>query len=200
MKSVRVSVFTFAALLGGVAISAHAADCQTAEFSDSVLAKFPNIRQACLGVIQSGDEQRAVFKTKLVKVYPDDRVQVLIALPDGTYSKPRTIATSPDFRAVVNGKPVRVQQLPVDQEITAYIKVQEPAIALAPAEPTTPVVFSPLTAEQPSHVASAKMPRTGGNRFNLVWLGLALAITGNAVSLLLTYVSRRRLANFAAQD
>ena len=203
MNPLKTSVCMFAVLLCGATMSAHAANCQTVEFSNEVLAKFPNIRQACLGVIQSGDEQRAVFKTRLVKVYPfpDNRVQVKIAMPDGSYTEPRTITTSPNFRAVVDGKPVRVENLATDQDVNVYIKVQEPMIALEPAEPTAPTVFSPLSAEQPTHVASAaKMPRTGGNRLNLLWVGFALAIAGNGLSLLLTYVLRRRLSNFAAVD
>jgi len=203
MNFLKTSVCTFAALICGATMNAHAADCQTVEFSSEVLAKFPNIRQACLGVIQSGDEQNAVFKTRLVKVYPfpDNRVQVKIALPDGSYTEPRTITTSPNFRAVVDGKPVRVEDLSVDQDLNIYIKVKEPMIALAPAEPAAPTVFSPLSAEHPTHVASAaKMPRTGSNRLNLLWLGFAFAIAGNGLSLLLTYVLRRRLSSFAALE
>ena len=201
MNSLQASLSALALVVSGSVTSAYAADCQTAQFSDEVVARFPNIRKACLDVVDVNGEQRAVIKTKLTKVYPypDNRLEVRVALPDGTYSKPKVITTKPDFRAMVNGKPVRAENLPINQELTAYVKVEEPAIALAPAEPSQPAEFVPLTPERPAHVAAA-MPRTDGNRFVLLWFGLAFAVAGNAASLLLTYTSRRRIAGIGAQE
>ena len=39
----------------------------------------------------------------------------------------------PEFRVKVDGKPVSVRNLAVGQELTAYVKVSEPVIALEPA-------------------------------------------------------------------
>ncbi len=50
------------------AANAQQSKCQTVQFSDSVLQRFPHAREACLDVITRNGEEYAVFKADLLRV------------------------------------------------------------------------------------------------------------------------------------
>ena len=130
-RSTYLSVIGVTALLGGASVPALAADCATAQFSDTVLARFPNIRLVCSEVIEKEGQQYAVVKGDLVRT-GNNAVYMKFKLADGTKSDTRKIETRPEFRVKVDGKPVSVRNLAVGQELTAYVKVSDPVIALEP--------------------------------------------------------------------
>jgi hypothetical protein len=147
--------------MGAIAISpAQAATCQNAQYDPDVLAKFPNIAKACSEIISKDGEDYAVVTARLDRVDPSGRVQVRVKQPDGTYSKNISIRPRPDLKVLVDGKPARVQDLAANQEITAYVKVREPQMALAPADPQERYVFIPI--EEPQAQLAAALPATAG--------------------------------------
>ena len=102
----------FAAFAGG----ANAADCATAQFSDTVLERFPNIASACQDVIEKDGQMYAVIKSDLVRT-DRDALFVRVQMPDGSRSQTRRIPVSRDFRVVINGRPVGLDQVAVGQEL-----------------------------------------------------------------------------------
>jgi hypothetical protein len=183
----KASLFTIAAsaVLAITAIpaaNADPADCQTAQFSSEVLAKFPNIAKTCLDIINKDGQDYAVVKADLVRTRPG-AVTVRVKMPDGTRSDSMIIRTAPGRRVLVDGKEVRVEDLAVGQEITAYVKVTQPEIALAPVEPTAPIESSPMeeAAPAPAETASTAttMPTTASPfpAIGLAGFGLILAGT-----------------------
>ena len=192
MKSYLAPSLLVLALVAPVVGAQQPAVCQRVEFSQDVLTRFPNIRQACLDVIQKGGQEFAVVRADLVRVR-DRRVTVRVRLPDGTRSEPRTINVARDFRVNVNGASTRIEDIGVGQEITAYVNVKDPGIALAPAEPTETVVFTPVTAEpEPEPVATAEpeMPKTATALPLMGTFGLGLLALGAAFAFM-----RRRGTN-----
>lgn len=192
MKSYLAASSLVLALVPAVAGAQQPAACQRVEFSQEVLARFPNIRQACLDVINKDGQEYAVVKADLIRVTAR-RMTVRVKLPDGTHSEPRAIHVEPGFRLNINGKPTRVDEVAVGQELTAYVHVRDPGIALAPAEPGEAVVFTPVPAEpEPDPVAStpAEMPKTATPLPLLGAFGIALLAFGAGFAFL-----RRRGTN-----
>ena len=181
-----ISIGSFAlALIPAVALAQQPAVCQRVEFSQEVLARFPNIRKACLDVINKDGQEYAVVKADLVRA-TSRRMTVRVKLPDGTHSDPIGINIKANARVNVNGQPTRIEDIAIGQELSAYVSVKDPGIALAPVEPSEPVVFTPMTAEpepEPAVAAATEMPKTatrlpllGTIGFVLLALGAGLAI------------------------
>lgn len=169
---------TLAAILIAVDGLAHAqnAACQSVQFSAEVLERFPRARASCLDVIQRGGEQYAVFKAQLLEVHGNN-VRIRVKSPDGTLGPAATLVTKKDRKVLIDGKPYAVSELAPDQEITAYVRVDEPAIALAPVTDTEPVESVPLPPQETgpvrlSSAAEPSMPETASS------LGL-LAVFGS---------------------
>jgi len=188
-RSTYLSFIGVTALLGGASVPALAADCSTAQFSDTVLARFPNIAKVCSEIIEKDGQQYAVVKGDLVRT-GTNAVYMKFKLADGTKSDTRKVETRPEFRVKIDGKPVSVRNLAVGQELTAYVKVSDPVIALEPAVDTEPLELSPIDAG-PAMVASNEtgdMPHTASALPGLGTLGaLLLAFAG-----MLTFFRLRR--------
>ncbi len=186
MKSYLAVSSLVLALVPAVAGAQQPAACERVEFSQEVLARFPNIRSACLDVINRDGQEFAVVKADLIR-RTARRMTVRVKLPDGTRSEPRGINVSPGFRLNVNGRPTRIEDIAIGQEITAYVSVRDPGIALAPADTAEPVVFTPVTAEpepEPAPVASEPAMPTTATQLPLVGvIGLALLALGAGLAL-----------------
>ncbi len=187
-RSTYLSIIGVAVVLGGVAAPALAADCANAQFSDAVLARFPNIRAVCSEVITKDGQEYAVVKGDLVRT-GNNAVYMKFKLADGTKSDTRKIQTRPEFRVKIDGKPVSVRNLAVGQELTAYVKVSEPMMALEPAEASDPVASYPMEEAGPAMAANtADMPRTASPMPAIASFGaLLLAFAG-----MLTFLRIRR--------
>jgi len=187
-RSIYLSIIGATAVLGGVAAPALAADCATAQFSETVLARFPNIRLVCSEIIEKDGQQYAVVKGDLVRT-GNNAVYMKFNLADGTKSDTRKIETRPEFRVKVDGKPVSVRNLAVGQPLTAYVKVSDPVIALEPAEASEPLASYPMEEAGPAMAANtAEMPATASPMPAVVSLGaLLLAFAG-----MLTFLRLRR--------
>jgi len=187
-RSTYLSIIGVTAVLGGVAAPALAADCATAQFSEAVLARFPNIRAVCTDVIEKDGQQYAVVKGDLVRT-GNNAVYMKFNMADGTKSDTRKIETRPEFRVKVDGKPVSVRNLAVGQQLTAYVKVSDPVIALEPAEPTESLASYPIQDAAPAMAASnVEMPHTASALPGVASLGaLLLAFAG-----MLTFLRVRR--------
>ncbi|HYJ42699.1 MAG TPA: hypothetical protein VEW08_18060 [Steroidobacteraceae bacterium] len=187
-RSIFLSIIGLTAVLGGVSAPALAADCSTAQFSEAVLARFPNIRLVCSEIIEKDGQQYAVVKGDLVRT-GTNAVYMKFNLADGTKSDTRKIETRPEFRVKVDGKPVSVRNLAVGQPLTAYVKVSDPVISLEPHEPTEPLASYPIEEAAPAMAAStAEMPATASPMPTVAGLGaLLLAFAG-----MLTFFRLRR--------
>ena len=158
-RFLHASAMSVLCTIGALAVSqAQAATCQNAQYDPDVVARFPNIAKACSDIVSKDGEEYAVVTARLDRIDPSGRVQVRVKQPDGSYSKRVSIRPRPDLKVLVDGKPARVQDLAENQEITAYVKVREPQMALAPADPQERYVFIPI--EEPQAQLAAALPAT----------------------------------------
>lgn len=152
-KFLRASAISVLCTIGAIAVSqAQSVTCQNARYESDLLARFPNIAQACSDIISKNGEDYAVVTARLDRVDPSGRVQLRVKQPDGNYSKRLSIRPRPDLKVLVDGKPARVQDLAANQEITAYVKVRAPEMALAPADRER-YVFIPIEEPQEQFAA-----------------------------------------------
>jgi hypothetical protein len=191
MKSLVTSAF--AALLLTFAIapdaSAQSSACQTVKFSDSVLQRFPRAREACLDVITRDGEQYAVFKADLLRV-SGNTARIRAKLPGGGSAPAQSIRFDPKRRVLVNGKGISPSQLAVGQELTAYVKVTEPAATLASDDEGAIATF-PFE-EEPERTASAEMPATAGPLPLIGTIGMLFLTIGAGLA---SWRRRTRLGN-----
>ena len=178
------------ALVPALAFAQQPAACERVEFSEEVLARFPNIRQACLDVINKDGQDYVVVKADLVRA-TSRRMTVRIKRPDGSYSDPIGINIKPNARLNVDGKMVGIQDVAVGQELTAYVRVKDPGIALA--SDTEVVEFTPVPATpepEPAPAAQAAAAPAPEMPTTATWLplagtvGLILLALGAGISLL----------------
>lgn len=177
------------ALIPAAAMAQQPAVCERVVFSDEVTARFPNIRAACLDVISRDGQEFAVVKADLVRA-TSRRMTVRVKRPDGTHTDPMGINIAPNARVNINGRMTPINEVAVGQELSVYINVKDPGIALA-SEAAGPVEFTPVTAEPepaPAPVAAAEpapeMPKTA-TRLPLVGtLGLALLALGAGLAIM----------------
>jgi len=155
--SAAIAVCTTGAM---TASHAQSVTCQNAQYDPAVLAKYPNLPKSCLEIVKRDGEDYAVVKARLDRVTAGGSAQVRVKQPDGSYAQRQTLKNPPNLRVLVNGKPAQLRDLAPDQELTAYVKVAGPAMALAPAEETTPLTLTPLEDEQPVERTAAALPST----------------------------------------
>jgi hypothetical protein len=135
--------------IGGPAYGQERPGCEGAQFSNEILGRFPDAEEACLDVISRGGQDYAVFKVQLDRVR-GNTLDVRFQKPDGSRGPRTSITAQPDFRVLVDGKPTAVRNLAANQELTAYVRVDRPMMALEPATPTqvwnvVPVVLVPAS-------------------------------------------------------
>ncbi len=184
---------SFALLFVCSASGAESPGCGAVEFSRKVLDRFPNVSRACLDVVSRDGDAYGVFKAKIVRVYDHgNAIDLRFELPDGSLSETRKLKTNPALRVMVQGKPTRVSDLVIGDQLMAYVKVREPELALAPAEPAIEpqyVELEEVTVSPPQLAATATMPSTAGYLSAIGLAGTVSLLLGAALS-----IRRRRRA------
>jgi len=183
MKSFATVGGILLALVSATALAQQPAACQRVEYSPEVLARFPNIKAACLDVINKDGKDYAVVKANLVRA-TSRKMTVRVKRSDGTLTDPIGVNVAPNERLNINGKPTAIQDVAIGQELTAYINVTDPGIALAQSDEAAPVEFTPVPATpepepEPAAVAAAtEMPKTATELPLLGTIGILLLALG----------------------
>jgi hypothetical protein len=144
MQRIGTLAVTAVVVLVAPNVWAQAPSCQTVEFSQRVVEALPDVRDLCLRIEEREGQQFAVVEAEVSRVYKSDAVQVRFKRADGSKSSTRYFKTAPERRFLIEGKPTRVQDLVVGQDLTTFIHVTEPVIAPEPvraSDPLDPVPF-----------------------------------------------------------
>jgi hypothetical protein len=148
MNATRVLLVSSLALTAAPTTWA-APTCKSVEYSQAVVEALPDVRELCLRVEERDGKKFAVVQAEVSRVHSKNALEVRFKRPDGSKSPARYFETAADRRVLVEGKPVRVQDLAVGQELTAYIQVQKPMIATEPVTKGDPLEPVPLETEPP---------------------------------------------------
>lgn len=176
-------IATLAVVLSGAVFAQNNAACQNMRFSDEVLARFPRAAEACLDVINRDGQNYAVFKAQLERV-SGNTLRLRFKQPDGTYAAATNVKVSPSRRVLVDGKPVPLSELAPDQELTAYVRVDKPVLALAPVSEAEPLEPQPMAAPEPALAGpEPAMPHTASPITLIALLGTFCCAVAGALNL-----------------
>jgi hypothetical protein len=150
MKSLGfLLVAAFVLLVVAAQAPAQSPTCKTAEYSEAVIEALPDVRDLCLRIEKREGNEFAVVQAEVSRVHRQDALEVRFKRPDGSKSPSRYFKTAPERRILVEGKSMRVQDVTVGQELTAYIQVRKPVIAAEPALPGDPLDPAPIETHAP---------------------------------------------------
>jgi hypothetical protein len=183
-------------LLAGAAFSTQASaqgNCPDIDFASQLTQQYPNISNACLGVVTRNGEPYAHFMAEIDGV-SGNRVRVKFRHPDGSYGPIQSVDTDPTQRVEINGRQYRYRDLSRGQQLDVYVPpdLWEFHIAetqdFAQAEEVN--IVSPVMAQADTSPSSPQtLPRTGG----LMPLFGALGGLLTAAGIALTAIRRRYL-------
>jgi LPXTG-motif cell wall-anchored protein len=185
MKLTSICATGVLCTIGALTSHAQTLTCENAQYDPALVQKYPNLPKSCFDIVSRDGENYAVVKAKLDKVLTNNSIQVRIKRPDGSYAPRTTVRTEAGQRVLIGGQPTRLSDVATGQEITAYVSVREPIIALEPVEESVALVTSPLE-EEPERMAA--LPSTGSFTPVLALLGSISLLFGG----LLTAIRIRR--------
>lgn len=181
-------------LLGGLGftVAASAADvtCDDLVWSASVLADNPNIGAACLDVENKQGQEVAKFRARVVRQSVNSTI-IQWQLPDGSWSPAQRRYPERGFMAQLEGKDVKIADLPDRQEVNVYVPAGEvwslPAEEAAPmAAAAAPVAAAAAMPEPEPEPAPVVLPTTATQVPMLALLGGLLVLLGGAIGFVRT--------------
>jgi hypothetical protein len=163
--------------------------CSEIEFNKEII-HYPDISNACLGIIDYEGEQYAKLQSKVIRTGMNNLV-LRYMHSDGNYGPEyRTTDLPSEFRVVLDGKKTRISELSKGQILNFYVKIGAEMATMMEAEPTVtaaadeassePVVEAAPEPVQVTMVAApAMLPKTAGWFYEILLAGLTLlAIAG----------------------
>lgn len=175
-------------LIGGLGFSATASaqgvSCSDIVWSDTALELNPNIADFCLEVVDKRGQQMAKMTARVVRQSVNSTI-VQWQRPDGSWSPSERRYPDRGFTAELEGRSVRIADLPARQEVNVYVTAgemwsvpaPEPVAAAAPPPPPPP---PPAPEPEPEPVM---LPTTATQIPLFALLGGLLIMLGGAVSL-----------------
>ncbi|MBW4050770.1 MAG: LPXTG cell wall anchor domain-containing protein [Proteobacteria bacterium] len=195
--SLRI-VSTVAAVALGVSASAFAQSptdrtftatgtrCEDVNWSNQTLARYPRVAKACQSVVQRDGKYFVVFSGTVTGVARHGR-ELTVEFKDGDRV---TLNPPSDMMVDIEGTMTRAHDLQRRQELTFYVP-QDQFVAEVPEGKGVSVPI-PITQWEPPSVADAapestesrpaELPKTGTDLGLLALGGLALVLTGAAVT------------------
>jgi hypothetical protein len=160
-------------------------NCGDIQFSSDITSRFPNARNACLGVVRRDGQEFAHFQGRIRQVR-GNTVEAEFKLPNGEWGRPVSFETDANARIRIQGQTYRYRDLSRGQELDVYLPADRWAIAVA-QDPSTdfenaPAVTLVALQEPAPSVASAALPRTASILPLLGLLGAVLTGLGAAVA------------------
>jgi len=94
--------------------------CADIEFNADIVARAPNINDACRDVVELNGEKYAKIKIELESV-SGNRAKFRIVYPDGSSGSRHSVQVDSDWRATIQGRDYRMSQLAGGQELSIYM-------------------------------------------------------------------------------
>jgi len=170
------------AALVGVALTTQAfaqdlsPSCDDLVWSAQVIAVNPDIGLSCQGVYQRNDELYAKLTIELTRVR-GNRLTFRPQHVDGSFGTQRSITVSNSWRADIQGRKYRANELIPGQELSVY--VPEDRFALAVHDGDFDGDEELIDIEDPMVVT---MPKTASSLYAVLAAGLALLCLGGVIT------------------
>jgi hypothetical protein len=176
----------------GFTMNASAQDwnCSDLTWSAERLESTPDIATHCLDVIERNGIPYAKLHARVIQQSVNSTV-VEYQSANGTWSGKQRVFPG-DFTAEIGGKTIKIEDLPVRQEVNVYVKPEDnftyasaapaPAPAAAPAPAPAPAA-APAPAPEPAPVA---LPTTATQFSLFALLGGLLVLMGGIIAVVRT--------------
>jgi hypothetical protein len=184
-----VTILLLVLLTGlGFTVNANAQDwnCSDLTWSSERLETSPNVAQNCLDVVEKNGVPYAKLHARVVRQSVNSTV-VQYQLPDGSWSPTERVFPG-GFSAEIEGRDIKIQDLPLRQEVNVYVKPEDnfsypvaaAVVAAAPAPAPAPV---PVPEPEPAPVY---LPTTATQVSLFALLGGLMVLLGGAVAMVRT--------------
>lgn len=187
-KTIISSILALAVGLGfSVSASAQSVSCGDLAWTDTALELNPDIADYCLEVVERNGQQMAKMRARVVRQSVNSTI-VQWQRPDGSWSPSQRRYPDRGFTANMDGKEVRILDLPERQEVNVYVAAEDnfslpSAAPVAAAAAPVAAAAAPEPAPEPEP-APVMLPTTATQVPALALLGGLLILLGGAVSLL----------------
>jgi len=94
--------------------------CDDITFGYEMTSRFPNIGDACQGVVEVDGERFAKMSVEIVRT-GNNSATFKFKMPDGSYGPTQSTNLDPSWRAEINGRSYRVRELGRGQELNIYL-------------------------------------------------------------------------------
>jgi len=154
----RIAISAVALLVLTVApLAAQDVTCDDIVFDHAAMTVYPQVAEACLGVVVAeGGERYVVMKALVRQPAVVKTVGLAFQHRDGTWGDPQSITVSDDFRVVVGGEAKNVRDLTRGEEINVFLREGRWTVAM------TDLDVMELPEEYHAEVVSEPVPDQGG--------------------------------------
>ncbi len=94
--------------------------CDDITFEYELTSRFPNIGDACQGVVEVDGERFAKMSVEIVRTR-NNGATFKFKMPDGSYGPTQSADLDPSWRAEINGRSYRIRELQRGQELNIYL-------------------------------------------------------------------------------
>ena len=193
-------------LLVATPLAAQEIACTDVEYDAEIMASYPEVRDACLGVVEDQGARYVHLRAKVLNNWISS-MTIRYEHADGTWGSLKTVTPPEGFTAIVNGAPTPVEEIqegtvmnifvPEGRWEVAMVDVEMPTMAeltfvpveVAEAEEIAEADAEPAAVEATpaeTQAADVEEPYTGISP--IVWILLG----GLFVVVLWIYISKRR--------
>ena len=193
-------------MLGTPAIAQEIA-CTDVAFDAEIMASYPEVQEACLGVVEDQGVRYVHLRAKVLNNWISS-MTIRYEHADGTWGLLKTVTPPEGFTAIVNGLPTSVDEIQEGTVMNIFVPEGRWEVAMADVDmpAMAELTFAPLEVEAaeetatetaqpeaaPAEVAPVEtqdaVEEPAGGVSGMVWLLLA----GAFVAVLWVYISKRR--------
>jgi hypothetical protein len=158
-------------------------ECGDIVFTDDISSRFPEVQEACQGIVERDGRQYAHFQARITRVRGDN-VEAEFRLPNGDYGRPVSFSPPPEARVRIAGRSYRYSELDRGQELDVYLPPDRWEIAVH-EDPSTDFAaatnVTTISLSQPERQV-ATLPATASRFPWFVVIGFALIVLGTAIA------------------
>jgi hypothetical protein len=197
------------ALLLAVPVVAQEINCADIEFDAEIVANYPEVQKACLGVIEDQGVRYVRLRAKVLNNWISS-LTIRYEHADGTWGLLKTVTPPEGFTAIVNGSPTPVEEIQEGTVMNIFVPEGRWELAMADVEMPvmTELTFAPVEVEEaeeppvdevepepaaaaeptPAETQAADVEEPVAGTSPVVWIVLA----GAFVAILWLFIVKRR--------
>ena len=130
-------------------VAAQEVACSDVEYDAEIMASYPEVRDACLGVVEDQGVRYVHLRAKVLNNWISS-MTIRYEHADGTWGALKTVTPPEGFRAVVNGRSTPVEEIPEGTVMNIFVPEGRWEVAMADVEmpALAELTFVPVEVEE----------------------------------------------------